>query len=243
MPKNRKGHKTRIVSPDKFSQFLNFVQTRVSLGEQAYIVVPAIEESENLDLMNLNNVLKRFCGFFPEQKIEGLHGKMDAAEKNDVFERFKNKEINILVSTSVIEVGINVLNATIIAVLNPERFGLSSLHQLRGRVGRGEKPGFCFLVCDKPLSVQAFQRLSVIENNTDGFIIAEEDLKIRGEGDLFGTNQSGTTTSRKVASIFEHSETLYCAIEDVEALIKQNDPLLTEMIQSYRDESLVFSTI
>lgn len=151
MPAGRKGHKTRIVTEDTYPQFLNFLKTRLSLGEQIYIVVPAINESEEVeqDFHNLVSILEKFKNYFPDYKVEGLHGQMKPDEKSKMFHAFKNHQVDILVSTSVIEVGINVLNATVMAIMNPERFGLSSLHQLRGRVGRGDKPGFCFLVNDK----------------------------------------------------------------------------------------------
>ena len=204
MPKGRKGHKTRIVTPDNFSNFLNFINTRLSMNEQVYIVVPAINESETQDFLHLTQVLEKFKAIFPEYKVCGLHGQLKSEEKSRAFKDFKNHEIDILIATSVIEVGINVPNATIMAILNPERFGLSSLHQLRGRVGRGSKPGFCFLVNDKKVSLESMNRLKVIEQNNDGFSIAEHDLKIRGEGDIFGKNQSGSITTKKLANIVIH---------------------------------------
>lgn len=195
MPTGRKGHKTRIIDPSNFYLFLNFLKTRISLGEQAYLVVPAIEENEGHDLLNLEKVMVKFRAIFSDLNIQGLHGKMKSTEKSSVLSQFMAGTIQILIATSVVEVGINNPKATIMAIMNPERFGLSSLHQLRGRVGRGTLPGFCFLICDKKLSLLAMNRLRVIEKSTDGFKIAEEDLKIRGHGDLFGTNQSGEDSS------------------------------------------------
>lgn len=226
MPNKEKKIDTRIVFPEKFSLFLNFLNTRVSMGEQGYVVVPAIEESEHLDIQNLHLVEDRFKKFFPHLRIQCLHGKMKADEKANVFAAFKNKEFDILISTSVIEVGIDVHNSTIMAIMNPERFGLSGLHQLRGRVGRGQKPGFCFLIVDRDLSAQALERLRVIENTTDGFQIAEEDLRIRGEGDLFGTYQSGGIVERRLASILDHQETLVQARADFSTLINSHSPHL-----------------
>lgn len=243
MPGGRKGHKTRIVTEETFPQFLNFIKTRLTLDEQVYIVVPAINESADQDFHNLIDTLERFRRFFPDQVVEGLHGQMKAEEKAKMFNAFKKHEINILISTSVIEVGINVLNATIMAVINPERFGLSSLHQLRGRVGRGDKPGFCFLVNDKKIGALSMERLKVIENNTDGFKIAEEDLKLRGEGDLFGTDQSGAQAQKRLANIVLHADVLYKAREDALELIKAKDSDIERLLAHFAKDERIFTTV
>ena len=243
MPSNRKGTQTRIVTPGTFQKFLTFLNTRLSMSEQAYLVVPAITESEDQDILNLENVLEKFKALFPQYRVEGLHGQMKAEIKNDFFMKFKNHEIDLLVSTSVVEVGINVLNATVMSILNPERFGLSSLHQLRGRVGRGEKPGFCFLVCDKPVSATSMERLQVIEKTSDGFEIAEEDLKIRGEGDVFGSDQSGATTTRVLASVLLHQPQLLAAREDVQSLYEQKYPPLLQSIEVFQKSEIISLTV
>lgn len=242
LPGHRRGFKTRIVSPETYPKFLSFLKTRQSLGEQAYIVVPAIEESEGMDMANLNDALSKFKGFFPDLRVEGLHGQLKSDEKQQVLTRFYQGEIDILVSTSVVEVGIDVENATVMAILNPERFGLSSLHQLRGRVGRGSKPGFCFLVCEKIPTAEAFERLRVIENTDDGFKIAEEDLRIRGEGDLFGTNQSGSEGFRRVANIVTDYELLELAREEVEKLSSKPDFLEMPLVKRMaRNDHVVYT--
>lgn len=245
MPAGRKGHKTRIVTEETYQQFLSFIMTRLSLKEQIYVVVPAINESVEVeqDFHNLTEVLERFKKYFPDYKVEGLHGQMKADEKAQIFAAFKNHEVNILISTSVIEVGINVINATVMAIMNPERFGLSSLHQLRGRVGRGEKPGFCFLVNDKSIAATSMARLKVIENNTDGFKIAEEDLKIRGEGDLFGTDQSGAQAQKRLANIILHADVLYEAREDAIKLILNKDPDIEQLMDRYSRDERIFTTV
>jgi ATP-dependent DNA helicase RecG len=243
MPSGRKGHKTRIVKEDTFLQFLNFIKTRISLGEQVYVVVAAINENPEMDFHNLDCVLARFKKYFPEQNVSGLHGQLKSKEKEDVFKLFKENKIQILVSTSVIEVGINVPNATIMAIMNPERFGLSSLHQLRGRVGRGDKPGFCFLVVDKSLSNVAIERLKVIEQNTDGFKIAEEDLRIRGEGDLFGTDQSGSDDQKRFANIVTHADVLYSAKNDADRLIREENPEVMHLLEKFSKDERVFTTV
>ena len=245
MPAGRKGHKTRIVTPETFHQFLSFIMTRLSLHEQIYVVVPAINESVEIeqDFHNLTEMLDRFKKYFPDYIVEGLHGQMKTDEKVKIFNAFKNHQVNILLSTSVIEVGINVLNATVMAIMNPERFGLSSLHQLRGRVGRGEKPGFCFLVNDKIIASQSMARLKVIEENIDGFKIAEEDLKLRGEGDLFGTDQSGSHTQKRLANIILHAEVLYEARSDALDLIQSKEPAVLKLMEKFSGDGRIFTTV
>lgn len=245
MPVGRKGIKTRIVSPENFENFLSFIKTRMSMGEQGYVVVPAINESETLDIRHLEEVSEKFTKYFPEFKIATLHGQLKADEKAKAFKSFLAHEHDLLVATSVIEVGINVPNASFMAIMNPERFGLSSLHQLRGRVGRGDKPGFCFLICDKKPALESLERLKVIEEHTDGFIIAEEDLKIRGEGDLFGTEQSGVQT-RRFANSFLYPKELEKAIEDAKRCLDRtspNDERLEKLLEKFATDLKVFTTI
>lgn len=238
MPSGRKGSQTRIVTPDNFNKFLSFLKTRIEMGEQAYILVPAITESPDQNIKNLEVTLKRFTHFFPNYRISPLHGQMKSDEKAQVFKDFGNHKIDILVATSVIEVGINVINSTIMGILNPERFGLSSLHQMRGRVGRGDKPGFCFLITDRILQPETMHRLQVIEKYNDGFKIAEEDLKIRGEGDLFGSEQSGVVTQKRISNIILHQEVLYRVIQDL-SLVKD----LTPYQHRVADDEKIYTTI
>jgi len=238
MPKGRKGAKTRIVTPENFDKFLGFIKARVEMGEQAYIIVPAITETPDQNMIDLELTLKRFRHFFPNYRVSPLHGQMKAHEKSQTFKDFTEHKIDILVATSVIEVGINVINSTIMGILNPERFGLSSLHQMRGRVGRGDKPGFCFLVTDRVLQPETMHRLQVIEKNSDGFKIAEEDLKIRGEGDLFGAEQSGVMTQKRISNVLIHQEILYKVIKDL--------PLLESLTPYYNnivDDEKILTTI
>lgn len=239
MPASRKEIKTRIVEPNNFEKFLSFLQTRIGMNEQAYLVVPAIEENPELDIAALDKVTKRFKGFFPNMIIESLHGQMPGDEKLEIFHRFMDKKIQLLISTSVIEVGINNPNATVMGILNPERFGLSSIHQLRGRVGRGEKPGFCFLIVDKN-SLVSVPRLQVIEKTQDGFKIAEADLEIRGQGDLFGTNQSGGVI-RKVANIIEDQKILFQVKDDLPGLL--NNPVIQKLQTQLEKEKYVLNTV
>lgn len=243
MPAGRKPIKTRITERVNYSKYVDFVKGRLSLGEQAYFVFPAIDESETLDLQNVKEALKTYRETFKGYKVEALHGQMKADEKEQVVQAFKRKEVHILVSTSVIEVGINIPNATIMSIYNPERFGLSSLHQLRGRVGRGEKPGFCFLVLDKEVSPEALQRLKVLEETLDGFVIAEEDLKFRGEGDIFGVDQSGTTTTKKLANFLTHTAILEKVVADLQDLNAKRPELLEPHLTRLAQDQKILDTI
>ncbi len=243
MPGGRKPIQSRIVQPHLFEQFLRFLKTRLSLNEQAYIVVPAIEDNPDQDFQNLEKVFARFQQYFPDEKLAPLHGKLSAAEKQKTFQRFLQGHINILVATSVIEVGINNINATVMAILSPERFGLSSLHQLRGRIGRGCKPGFFFMITDKTLGPDSAERLKIIEQNLDGFKIAEEDLKLRGEGNLFGVDQSGLGAYRKIANLNQHQDILFKVRHDLEELFQQKDPQLQTLIENFSQDRLLHLTI
>ncbi len=243
MPAGRKGIKTRITEKINYEKYVEFVKARLLMGEQAYFVFPAIEESETIEIQNVKESLKKYQASFSSFKVEMLHGQMKAEEKEQVIQAFRDKKINILISTSVIEVGINIPNATIMSIYNPERFGLSSLHQLRGRVGRGDKPGFCFLVLDKDLHPEAHQRLEVIEKNLDGFVIAEEDLKFRGEGDLFGVDQSGTVTTKKLANFLTHTAILEQVVQDLEKLKVEEPELLNPYFEKLAKDQKILDTI
>jgi len=240
-PSNRLPIKTKIVTRNKFEKFLQFLNHRVSKGEQAFVVVPAINESEKF--IYLEKVYPSFKKWLPHLEISYLHGKVPAHEKIKVMEEFNAGKIQVLIATTVIEVGIDVSNATIMAIFGPDRFGLSSLHQLRGRVGRGSKQSFCFLINLRDLADKTMQRLKVIEQNLDGFIIAEEDLKIRGEGALFGQHQSGHATGKKLANPIEHEDLLRWARMDLEQLIDESDPDILTKLDSFSKNFKIFSTI
>lgn len=243
MPSGRKGIKTRITEKINYDKYLDFVKARLQGGDQAYFVFPAIEESETIEVQNVKENLLKYQEVFNGFKVEMLHGQMKSEEKDEVVKRFREGKIQILISTSVIEVGINVVNATIMSIYNPERFGLSSLHQLRGRVGRGNKPGFCFLVLDKDISPEAYQRLEVIEKNLDGFVIAEEDLKFRGEGDLFGVDQSGTVTGKRLANFITHTAILEQVILDIAQIQKDNPKLIDPYLEKLAKDQKILDTI
>lgn len=243
MPSGRKGIKTRITEKQNYEKYIEFVKGRLLMHEQAYFVFPAIEESETTDLQNVKESLKKYQALFRGFKVDMLHGQMKPDEKEKVVQDFRDQKIHVLISTSVIEVGINIPNATIMSIYNPERFGLSSLHQLRGRVGRGNKAGFCFLVLDKDLPPESYHRLEVIEKNIDGFVIAEEDLKFRGEGDLFGVDQSGSVTTKKLANFLTHTAILEQVVQDVEKLKTSNPALLAPIFEKLAKDQKILDTI
>lgn len=243
LPLGRKGIKTRITERGNYQKYIEFIRSRLIMREQAYFVFPAIEESETTDIQNVKDSCRKYKEMFKGYRVEMLHGQMKAEEKEAIVEDFRAQKIHVLISTSVIEVGINVPNATIMSIYNPERFGLSSLHQLRGRVGRGEKPGFCFLVLDKELPSESVQRLEVVEKNIDGFVIAEEDLKFRGEGDLFGVDQSGSVTQKRLANYLVHSAILEEVVRDIQNLQSESPQLIDPILENLAKNQKILDTI
>ena len=187
LPPGRKGVKTRIVPEDKRQGMYGFLRSEVQKGRQVYVVCPLVEESEAVDALPAEVVYENLrTRDLPDLRIELVHGRMKAADKDAVLEKFRRGEADVLVSTTVIEVGVNVPNASVMVVENAERFGLAQLHQLRGRVGRGSDEAWCFLMAEPN------ERLKFLASTTDGFKIAQKDMELRGPGDLFGTRQSGS---------------------------------------------------
>jgi len=193
LPPGRKPVVTTQRTEAHRSKVMEFVRSEIQKGRQVYVIYPLIEESEKLDLENLQDGYERLLATFPrpDYQISVVHGRMKAQEKEDEMQRFKALKTQIMVSTTVIEVGVNVPNATVMIIENAERFGLAQLHQLRGRVGRGGDQSYCILMTSYKLSKTAKERLDVICKSNDGFVIAEADLKLRGPGDIAGTKQSG----------------------------------------------------
>tara|TARA_Y100000031_G_scaffold21807_1_gene22652 strand:- start:542 stop:1666 length:1125 start_codon:yes stop_codon:yes gene_type:complete len=191
MPKNRIPVTTKVVTEDKITKVYQFIRDQVAKGNQCMIVYPLIEESEKLDLKAVKegyDILSKKV--FPKLKLELIHGRMKKDEKDAVMDAFGRNEIQILVSTTVIEVGIDVPNATVMLIENAERFGLTQLHQLRGRIGRGTEKGYCILI-QRGMTTTARRRLDIIASTTNGFDISDEDLKLRGPGEFYGTRQHG----------------------------------------------------
>ena len=186
-PANRKPIITEIISLDKINILGKILNRHLIMDEQIYIVVPLINVSESFDFIDINQAYNIFTNMLPEAKIAILHGKMKSKDKDDIMNEFKNHQIDILISTTVIEVGVDVKNASTMVILNAERYGLSQIHQLRGRVGRGSTQSYCYLVTNKTET----ERLQILEKVNDGFILAEEDFRLRGPGDFLGEEQSG----------------------------------------------------
>ena len=202
LPANRKTIETYAVTKGMEERVNNFIKKQVDQGRQAYIVCPLVEENEELDLKSVTQLYEKYkTEVFGDYKLEYLHGKMKPKEKDEIMEKFKRKEIDILISTTVIEVGINVPNASIMVIENSERFGLAQLHQLRGRVGRGEYQSYCILKYESKGKVVA-ERMKIMQETNDGFKISEKDLELRGSGDFFGTEQHGIPEF-KIANLFE----------------------------------------
>lgn len=203
LPPGRTPIKTKwIASDEDLEKMYNFIYKKVNDGNQAYFVAPLIETSDKMALKSVDKVSEEIERKFSNKKIGIIHGKMKAKEKDEVMLKFKNKEYDILIATTVIEVGIDVPASTIMTIYNAERFGLSALHQLRGRVGRGSKQSYCFLISNS-MTENSKQRLSIMEETEDGFRIAEEDLKLRNSGEIFGLRQSGFSDLKFIDIIYD----------------------------------------
>lgn len=221
LPAGRKEIKTYWVKEQTLERVLYFVQKQVNAGEQAYVVCPLIEESDKLDIQDAVDLFRQLEEFYPSSISIGLmHGRLSSSEKDEVMKRFVQNKIQILVSTTVVEVGVNVPNATIMIVYNAERFGLSQLHQLRGRVGRGSKQSYCILIAD-PKGEIGQERMRIMTKTNDGFELAEQDLKLRGPGDFFGKKQSGLPEF-KVADMVHDYRALETARQDAYEIIETN---------------------
>ena len=233
LPPGRKDIETYAVGGNMIDRSNNFIRKQIEEGRQAYIVCPLIEESETLTLNSAEEIyinLKE--NIFNDFKVGLLHGKMKPNEKDEIMENFKNHNIDILVSTTVIEVGVNVPNANIMVVYNSERFGLAQLHQLRGRVGRGEYQSYCILIneSNNPISRE---RMRILQDSTDGFVISEKDLELRGPGEFFGTKQHGLP-ELKVANLIRDMDILKLAQEESLKIIKEDPRLLKEEHKNLR---------
>ena len=224
LPPGRKPVRTLHKFDNQLTSLYQSIRRQIELGRQVYIVFPLIKESEKVDLKNLEEGYETLKQAFPEFSLSKIHGKMKSAEKEEEMERFVKGETQILVATTVIEVGVNVPNASVMVILDAQRFGLSQLHQLRGRVGRGSDQSYCILVTNYKLSEETRKRIDIMCDTNDGFQIAEADLKLRGPGDLEGTQQSGMAFDLKIANIAKDGQLVQLARTEAQAII-DNDPL------------------
>ena len=224
LPPNRKKIETFAVNKNMTERVNTFIKKQIEEGRQAYIVCPLVEENEEMDLKSVEKIYETYSKeVFPEYRVDFIHGKMKQKDKDNIMERFKKHEIDILVSTTVIEVGVDVPNSNIMVIENAERFGLAQLHQLRGRVGRGEYKSYCILKFEGK-SDTVRKRMKVMCDTNDGFIISEKDLELRGSGDFFGTMQHGLPEF-KIANLFEDVDMLK-KVQSVAMKILSLDPKL-----------------
>ena len=223
LPPGRKPIQTLHKFDNQLTSLYQSIRRQINLGRQVYIVFPLIKESEKMDLKNLEEGYETLKQAFPEFRLSKIHGKMKSAEKEEEMEHFVKGETQILVATTVIEVGVNVPNASVMVILDAQRFGLSQLHQLRGRVGRGCDQSYCILVTSYKLSEDTRKRIDIMCDTNDGFQIAEADLKLRGPGDLEGTQQSGMAFDLKIANIARDGQLVQLARTEAQSII-DNDP-------------------
>lgn len=223
LPPGRKPIQTLHKYDNQTTSLFNGIRQQIGLGRQVYIVYPLITESEKIDLKNLEEGYEYLQGVFPEYKMSKVHGRMKSAEKEEEMQKFISGETQILVATTVIEVGVNVPNASVMVIMDAQRFGLSQLHQLRGRVGRGADQSYCILVTSHELAQETRKRMEIMTETNDGFRIAEADLKLRGPGDLEGTQQSGLAFDLKIADIARDGQLVQLARDEAQKII-DDDP-------------------
>ena len=250
LPPGRKPIQTWHKYDNQMTTLYNGIRQQITLGRQVYIVYPLISESEKMDLKNLEDGFEQLQNIFPDYKMSKVHGRMKPAEKEAEMQRFASGETQILVATTVIEVGVNVPNASVMVIMEAQRFGLSQLHQLRGRVGRGADQSYCILVSGHELSVETRKRLEIMTETNDGFRIAEADLKLRGPGDLEGTQQSGLAFDLKIADIARDGQLVQLARDEAQKIIdedpecnSQRHALLWRRLNELRSDSVDWAQI
>ena len=250
LPPGRKPIQTIHKYDDQMASLYSGIRQQINLGRQVYIVYPLIKESERMDLKNLEDGFEAMQDIFPEFQLSKIHGKMKDKEKEAEMQKFVSGQTQILVATTVIEVGVNVPNASVMVILDAQRFGLSQLHQLRGRVGRGAEQSYCILVTNHKLTKETRKRIDIMCDTNDGFEIAEADLKLRGPGDLEGTQQSGIAFDLKIADIARDGQIVQMAREEAQKII-DDDPtcqkieynMLWERLKALRKTNINWAAI
>ncbi len=250
LPPGRKPIITLHKYDERRADLYEGIRKQLNIGRQIYVVFPLIRESEKIDMKNLEDGYEKLCQIFPDVKIGKVHGKMKPSEKDSEMQRFVNGESRMLVATTVIEVGVNVPNASMMVIENAERFGLAQLHQLRGRVGRGAEQSYCVLVTSYKLTREMRQRMLIMTESNDGFEIAEEDMKLRGPGDLEGTQQSGIAFDLKLANLARDGQIVQQArdvakkiLEDDKDCAAQQNQILWQRLQELRNSRIDWSAI
>lgn len=250
LPPGRKPIQTIHQFDNRRKSMYEFMRKQIQEGRQVYIVYPLIQESEKMDIKNLEEGYLHICEEFPEYEVSKVHGKMKPAEKEEEMQRFLANETQIMVATTVIEVGVNVPNASVMVIENAERFGLSQLHQLRGRVGRGADQSYCILVTGYKLTEETRKRIEIMVQTNDGFEIAEADLKLRGPGDLEGTQQSGVAFDLKIADIAKDGQLLQYVrgiaerlLDDDPEGIKPENRIVWQQLKELRKKNVNWSVI
>lgn len=238
LPPGRKPIQTFHYYYKDFSRVLEGIRSELQQGRQVYVVYPLIQENERVDLLDLERGHEELTQALPQYKVGKLHGKMKPAEKETVMQQFANAETHVLVATTVIEVGVNVPNASVMVIQHADRFGLAQLHQLRGRVGRGAEKSYCILLTNYELSEHTRRRMQIMVDTTDGFVIAEEDLKLRGPGNLEGTAQSGLPFNLKVANITKDADIMQQAREEASKIIHNHPTRTPQEIKTVYDHLL-----
>ena len=236
LPPGRKPVQTVHYNLQRRAQVYSFIRKQIDAGRQIYVVYPLIKENEKMDLLDLQNGFNELCEAFPEYKISMVHGQMKAADKDLQMTRFASGETKILVATTVIEVGVNVPNATVMMIQNAERFGLSQLHQLRGRVGRGADQSYCILLTDNEISSDTRKRMNIMVDTNDGFRIAEADLQLRGAGDIEGMQQSGTPFDLHIANLATDGQMVALTRQAAMEILEQDPLLENEMNRIYKNQ-------
>ena len=250
LPPGRKPIKTVHQFDNKRKSLYESIRKQIEEGRQVYIVYPLIKESEKIDIKNLEEGYQHICEEFPEYKVSVVHGKLKSSEKDAEMQKFVAGETQIMVATTVIEVGVNVPNASVMVIENAERFGLSQLHQLRGRVGRGADQSFCILVTGYKLSEETRKRVQIMVDTNDGFEIAEADLKLRGPGDLEGTQQSGIAFDLKIANLAKDGQIVQLVRSVAEKVVDnpnfellEENKILWEQLKKLRKDNVNWSVI